>query len=144
MKYLVITVMLLPSIIFLGQIRNLEDIPEYILEQLDKLGVDNSPLLNSYESAYLNMVFKDSLNGFDFTEKRVKFIKINGECEKFSYFDMQKKYIINKNSPCDNGILYIFDESQKEESGGYDAAIVYWSKKILSIKEVIKRLKKCK
>jgi len=38
--------------------------------------------------------------------------------------------------------LYIFNATQKEESGGYDAAIVYWSKFILPVEKVIKRLKK--
>ena len=54
---------------------------------------------------------------------------------------MQKKSLENKNVPCDNGILYIFDENQKKESGGYDAAIVFWSKVLIPTKDVVKRLK---
>ena len=38
--------------------------------------------------------------------------------------------------------LYIFDAVQKEESGGYDAAIVCWSKFVIPIEEVVKRLKR--
>ena len=46
------------------------------------MGIDNSPLLNSYESEYLNVVFKDSLNGFDFHGKKIGFIN-SGENSKF-------------------------------------------------------------
>ena len=65
------------------------------LEQLDKIGIDNSPLLNSYESEYLNVVFKDSLNGFDFHGKKIGFIS-SGENSKFLYFDMQKSIFLIK------------------------------------------------
>lgn len=81
---------------------------------------------------------------FDFTHKKVGFItgssgktKINKEM----YFDMQEKHSADANYPCDNGSLYIFDATQKDESGGYDAAIVYWSKFILPTEDIIKQLK---
>jgi hypothetical protein len=54
---------------------------------------------------------------------------------------MQKKHFVDEKHPCDNGTLYIFDETQKKESGGYDAAIVYWSKCLIPIQDVVKRLK---
>ena len=76
-----------------GQIQNSNDIPKVFLEQLDKMGIDNSPLLNSYESEYLNVVFKDSLNGFD--GKKIGFIS-SGENSKFLYFDMQKSIFLIK------------------------------------------------
>jgi hypothetical protein len=141
MKYLAIIVMLCSGMNLFGQVRNFNDIPKDILEQLDKMGVDSSPLLNNHESAFLNVIFKDSLKGFDFTNKKVGFIKISGEKGKIHYFNMQKKYFVDEKHPCDNGTLYIFDAAQKEESGGYDAAIVYWSKRLIPIQEVVKRLK---
>ena len=75
MKYLAITMMLFSSINLFGQVRNFNDIPKDILNQLDKMGVDGSSLLNSYESAYFNIVFKENLNGFDFTGKKEKLIR---------------------------------------------------------------------
>jgi hypothetical protein len=140
MKHLAITIMLLTTINSFGQVRNFSDIPKDILEQLDKMGVDNSPLLNSYESAYLNVIFKDSLKGFDFTGKKIGFIKCLGEKGKFHYFDMHRKYIIDRNSPCDEGSLYIFSATQKTASGGYDGAIVYWMKFLIPIEKIVKRL----
>ncbi|MBP5421340.1 MAG: hypothetical protein J6Y78_02735 [Paludibacteraceae bacterium] len=41
-----------------------------------------------------------------------------------------------------NATLYLFDEQQKIESGGYDAVIVYNRRKDnISIEDIIKRLK---
>lgn len=85
--------------------------------ELEKTGVDNSLLLNNYESTYLNAIFKDSLNGFDFHGKKIGFIRNEGN-SKVHYFDMQKRHIIDKNHACDNGTLCIFNAVQKEESGG--------------------------
>lgn len=140
MKHLAITMILLSSMYLLGQVRNFNVIPKDILKQLDKMGVDNTPLLNNHESAYLNIIFKENLKGFNFTEKKIGFVR-NGGKGKVHYFDMQKKHIIDKNSPYDNGTLYIFNATQKAESGGYDAAIVYWSKFVMPIEKIVKRLK---
>lgn len=142
MKHLIIIFIVFSCMNLSGQIRNFNDIPKDILNQLDEMGVDGSPLLNSHESAFLNIIFKDSLNGFVFTNKKVGFIKISGENGKIHYFEMQKKYFADKRHPCDNGTLYIFNATQKKESGGYDAAIVYWSKFHIPIDKVVKKLKK--
>ncbi|GHT62543.1 hypothetical protein AGMMS50239_16150 [Bacteroidia bacterium] len=140
MKHILITIMLLSSVNLFGQIRNFKDIPKDILEQLDKMGVDNSPLLNSYESAYFNVIFKDSLKGFDFTGKKVGFIYSGAKSNKQEYFKLEKDRF-NRNYTPNNGTLYIFNAEQKAESGGYDAAIVYWSKFLVPIEKVVKRLK---
>jgi hypothetical protein len=132
--------MLLSTVSLFGQVRNFNDIPKEILEQLDKMGVDNSPLLNSYESAYLNVIFKDSLNGFDFTNKKIGFIKAGGKRDKADYFEGEKDRFY-RNTTTTNGNLHIFDATQKEESGGYDAVIVYWSKRLIPTNDLIKRLK---
>lgn len=140
MKYLAIIVMLFSGMNLFGQVRNFNDIPKDILNQLDKMGVDGSSLLNSYESAYFNVVFKDSLKGFDFTGKKVGFIYSGARSNKKEYFDLEKDRFNRNNTP-NRGTLYIFDETQKKESGGYDAAIVYWSKRLIPIQDVVKRLK---
>ena len=126
------------SVNLFGQIRANNDVPEEILGHLDKMG-DSSPMLNSYESGFLNAVFKDSLNVFDFTNKVVGFLQGG---DKKRYFDMQRKHLADKNSPLDNGTLYIFDETQKKESGGYDAAILFWSKSFLPKDKLVKKLRK--
>ena len=66
--------MLVFSISVFGQVYSFKNIPTEILDNLDKMGVDKSTLLNSYESAYFNVIFKDSKKDFDFTGKKVGFI----------------------------------------------------------------------
>ncbi len=53
--------MLLSNINIFGQVQDFNDIPKEILGQLNKMGIDDSSLLNCYEGAYLNVIFKDSL-----------------------------------------------------------------------------------
>lgn len=101
-------------------------------------------LLLKEESTYLNKIFETTRKDFDFVNKKIGFLTGSSGRKKKSkkfYFDMQEKHSADANYPCDNGTLYIFNATQKEESGGYDAAIVYWCKFLLPIKEVIKRLK---
>ena len=101
-------------------------------------------LLDETESVYLNKIFETTRKDFDFTNKKVGFLTgSSGKTlsSKEHYFDMHKKHSTNANYPCDNGTLYIFNATQKVESGGYDAAIVYWSKFVVPIEEVVKRLK---
>ncbi len=112
------------------------------VKQMNKAGTNDSLLLSEAESTLLNKIFESTRKDFDFTNKKVGFIKISGESGKIHYFNMQEKYFANENSPRNNGTLYVFDVIQKTESGGYDAAIVYWSKFVIPIEEVVKRLKK--
>ncbi len=142
MRYSVLIIMLLTYMNLFGQLCDHNNMPKDILNQLDKMGVDGVLLLNNHESAFLNVIFKDSLDGFDFTNKKVGFIKISGDRGKANYFEMQKKYFADKSQSCDNGTLYILNATQKKESGGYDAAIVYWSKFLLPVDKVVKKLKK--
>lgn len=109
-------------------------------ENIMKQTVDNF-LINEYEGVYLNKLFETTRKDFDFTNKKVRFIMISGETSKTHYFDMQEKHSTNDKYPYDNGTLYIFNTIQKEESGGYDAAIVYWSKFVIPVEKIVKRLK---
>ncbi|MBO7568239.1 MAG: hypothetical protein J6T60_14225 [Bacteroidales bacterium] len=127
------------SYYILSQVRDLNVIPQDILNLLDSMGIDDAPVLNHYESSFLNVVFKDSSLGFDFTNKEIGFIN-NGTRGKVEYFDMVKQHHIHENSPFDVGTLYIFNETHKKESTGYDAAIVYWWKRILPPKKVARLL----
>ncbi|MDR2916029.1 MAG: hypothetical protein LBV74_14590 [Tannerella sp.] len=115
------------------------------MEQTDRIEINDNLLLTETEGAYLNKIFEPTRKKIDFTNKKVGFLTgSSGKTmsSKEHYFDMQEKHAINANSPCDNGTLYIFGAAQKAESGGYDAAIVYWSKFLLPIEKVVERLKK--
>ena len=154
-KYFVITIMLFFCInIFGQQYKSFKNIPTEILDQLDKMGVDKSTLLNSCESEYFNVFFKDEKKDFDFTGKKVGFIASStGKMKnKANYFKKQKsqykKYKranLNYYDLVNAPYIYIFDEKEKEESGGYDAAILYCRNPKFHImhpkEKVIKKLK---
>ncbi|MCR5361296.1 MAG: hypothetical protein K6E73_04735 [Bacteroidales bacterium] len=118
---------------------NWEYHPDVTKEQLEKMGLSNSPYLNEYESAFLNALFQDTTSyfykekiDFDFTNKKVYFYCF-GERGKYYYFDMQKKYYENNMSgSCCNGTLYLFNDEEKKLMDGYDAAILYWQKVLYS------------
>ena len=141
MRYLSIIILLLNVMNAFGQARSFSDIPTEILIQFDKMGCEKSSILNSYEVAYFNVFFKDSSKKIDFSGKKVGFIYHGARSNKVEYFDLEKDRYSRKYTP-NNCKLYIFDETQKKESGGYDAAIVYWNKIDLPIGKVIKILRK--
>lgn len=140
MKNFMFMVMVSLSANLFACILNFNDIPNENISQLDKMGIEDSLLLNEYESDYFNVVYKDSLNRFDFSGKKVGFIYSGAKSSKKEYFDLEKKRFKHGETP-NSGMLYIFDEAQKEESGGYDAVIVYWSKVNYSKEQVVKKIK---
>lgn len=120
-----------------------------LIEHMDELGKDESPILNETEGTYLNLLLRERRGGFDFIGKKVAFLTGSSgttKSDKTDYFKLQNdKFSTNEEGLyiSNNGEnLYIFNATQKEESGGYDAAIVYWSKFILPVEKVIKILKK--
>ncbi len=134
--------MLFSNINMYGQGRDFNDIPKNILRQLDTMGIDNSQLLNSSESAYFNVIFEKSRQDFDFTNKKIGFITgSNGRTlsNKINYFRIEKDRFKRHQTP-NNSTLYIFNNEQKKLSGGYDAAIVYWSKVLVPLDDMISRL----
>ena len=122
----------------------LSEFPERILADMDKTGLDNSPFLNRYESAFLNELLPDSLKCFDFTNKKVGFITACVGCSKKGYFEMHRKHFADDKYALYSGMLYILDDRQKKEFGGFDAVILIWYKFILSEKEILKLLTKYK
>lgn len=55
------------------QVRNLSEIPKDLLENMDKMGVDNSSILNEYEGRYLNFIFNIDPQDFNLVGKKVGF-----------------------------------------------------------------------
>lgn len=121
-----------------------ENIPKSILNNIDKMGLDESLTLTDLEGEYFNAISNIDKKKFDFCEKKIAFLTGNVgsiKSNKKAYF-FTERLRTNYNDTICFGFLYIFDTVQKNESGGYDAAIVSSSKKRLSTKEVIKRLNK--
>ena len=95
-------------------------------------------ILNEKEGKELNAIFHDKTNGFDFIGKKVGFVGSVGKPGEKGYF-LYKTFFLPES--LQNATLYLFDEQQKIDSGGYDAAIVYKGTEHIPIEDVIKILK---
>ena len=113
-------------------VRSFSEIPKDLLENLDKVGTDSSSILNEYEGRYLNFIFNIDPQDFNLIGKKVGFTR-----SKIDYFSWTRA----NSTTVGGSSLYIFDTTQKTESGGYDAFITMWSKFAIPIEDVFKRLK---
>jgi hypothetical protein len=119
------------------QVLDFNEIPTELLKNLDKMGTDSSLTLNDYEVKYLIYIFGIDTNEFNLVGKKVGFLG-----SKRDFFKDEREWFNRGNK---NGVagcsLYILNTNQKIESGGYDAAIVYWNKIAIPVEKVIERLK---
>ena len=95
-------------------------------------------ILNEKEGKELNAFFHDKTNGFDFIGKKVGYIGSHGKPGEKGYY-LYKSFFLPES--LQNATFYLFDEQQKIESGGYDAAIVYKGAAHIPIEDVIQTLK---
>ncbi len=120
----------------------LENIPKSVLNNIDKMGLDESLTLTELEGEYFNAISNIDKKEFDFCEKKIAFLTGNVgsiKSNKKAFF-LTERLRTNYNDTVWFGFLYIFDTVQKKESGGYDAAIVSSNKKRLSTEKVMKRV----
>jgi hypothetical protein len=119
------------------QVNNFAEIPTELLIHIGNMGIDSSLILNEYEGKYLNFIFKVNPQDFNLVGKKLTY-----KSKKGFFKDEKEWFFRGEKSGVGGATLYIFNAAQKEESGGYDAAIIYWSKFLLPVEQVIKRLKK--
>ena len=114
------------------KIHYLSDVPQELLNNLNKMGVNNSPMLNEQEGLFLNFVFQTDSVEINLVGKKVAFLG-----SKKEYFEVTRKdsIIVGGSN------LYIFNEVQKIDSGGYDAAFTYWKKFVVPSQGIVKTLK---
>ena len=123
--------------------KSFDYIPKEILNDIDKRGVDGYLSLTDLEGKYINAIFQVEAD-INLSGKKVCFLTGNigtNKSDKKTYFMIERRRVHSNSSP-HYSVLYVLNATQKERSGGYDGAIVYGSKKFLSVKEVIKRLRK--
>jgi hypothetical protein len=99
---------------------------------IDSCGLDSSITLNKYESQYFNQSLEKQRirSNFDFQKKKVGFAHGNfgnGVISKKEYFDRWGKVYFENNSHVLNQLI-ILTEDEKQQSGGFDAIIISWSK----------------
>jgi hypothetical protein len=151
MKQLLIALFIIfSSMNVLGQtifreINYFREIPIEFLTNLDRMGADSTLFLNDHEGQYLNFIFKTDTTKFNLIGKRVAFVTSYSLGSKMDFFKYEQDwYSRGSVSGVGGATLYIFTAEQKEEVGGYDAAIAYWYKRIVPINDVVKKLKKQK
>lgn len=125
----------------------IERIDTTVFIYLENCGNDNDPILNNAESSYLNAVmYRHPKRPYDFSHKRIAFVTgSSGKSisDKQAYFNTEKRRLQDQyNTSLNGGQLVIFNELEKQQSGGYDAVIVYWSKLLATKKGLIKLLSK--
>lgn len=129
----------------MGQENNTHILTNNILECIEEIGKDSIPTLNVCESFIMNYMYYYDKDTFDFGGKRVAFLKGNMgtlRSNKKEYFDRLKQYVQSKGIlPTCPDQLIILDKNEVKLLG-YDAVIVSLSKKYLTSKDVIKRLRK--
>ncbi len=113
---------------------------------IDSCGLDSSTTLNKYEVKYFNQYLEKqrSRSTFDFQDKKVGFAHGNfgkGLISKKEYFNMWGKDYFENGSHVVNQLI-ILTEEEKQQSGGYDAIIVSWSKILVSGKRKERLIKK--
>jgi hypothetical protein len=127
------------------RVREFAEIPQFLLDSINTMGIDGIPVLNEFEGNYFNNLFKVDPQASNLIGKRICFLRGGSLKTKADYFNETRDRYKQNYSIIGGSALYVFDETQKKESGGYDAAIVYWSKFAIPMEDVIKRLKEsCK
>jgi hypothetical protein len=120
------------------QVYNFAEIPTELLSHIDKMGIDSSSILNEYEGRYLNFIFKINPQDFNLVGKKISF-----KGSKVDFFKDEREWFYRgEKSGVGGAVLYIFTAAQKAETGGDDAAIVYWSKFVVPIEEIVTKLQK--
>jgi hypothetical protein len=143
MKKILLFILMVFSINYIKCAKPPEGAVKEILCKLTKLGTDGQPLLNAREGDFLNLIFKETKNDFDFINKKIGFISVHSKTiinGKYRYFGSLEFLISNNRDSVEYGRLYVFNKNQKDDSGGYDAAIVRQNKTPLPIDKIVEIL----
>jgi len=131
----------------MGQIEQSGFLPDYIVNCIQETGKDTVPELNECESDFFNFVFQNNRKGFDFYGKKIAIFKGSTGSIKTTkewYFNSIKKSIEVRGG--NNWYFYdhqmiVFDVEESKRTG-YDAVVICQTKKLITKKELLKRLSK--
>lgn len=119
-------------------------VPSAILNQLNELGNNSSPVMTEEEGLFLDSMFNTDSLAVSLVGKTVFFLTGNLGMTvsiKKDFFKCEYDRYKNNHPPLP-GFIYIFDSNQQELCGGYYAAIVYYTKNKPTVKQVIKTIKR--
>lgn len=121
------------SLIIVPQVRVFSDVPKDLLDNLGNMEVNDSIILNEPEGQFINYIFQTEAHDINMVGKKVEFLGL----DKAKYFDCTRRDSIIVGGSC----LYIFNDVQKDESGGYDAAVTCWYKFALPMQDIVREVK---
>ena len=138
-KYYLIVIISILSMNSFSQIYfNENHIPQEVMNNLNRMGLDTNEYFNDYEMEYFSNLFNNA--NINLKGKRIAFIKFCGrKSNKKEYFNEVKEFYY-RNKGIVSTELYILNETQKKKSGGYDIIFVYWCKRTQKIEKLIKVL----
>lgn len=132
----------------------IDTVPDKILDCLPEMGKDSSSILNACEGMYLDSLllsrnpYIDGVavcDSFAFENKRIAFFYGKEDIEqitKKTFFE-KEKYALNLTRRFSLGCnqLLIFTKEEARQVG-YDAVIIHRNRRLVSKKEVVKKLRK--
>ncbi|MDR0939579.1 MAG: hypothetical protein LBN29_09590 [Mediterranea sp.] len=110
-------------------LRSFQDLPTEVLDNIYKMGLDDDPVLTDLEGEYLNVTYSLKEANVDLRGKKVAFFTSGFfktiEVGKMEYF-LRTGYKIDAllEEPNPRSRVYVFSPKEKDEAGGYDAAIL--------------------
>lgn len=144
--FLVLFVLLSMNGYLMGQNESTSKTHDDLIHCIPQMGMDSLPVLNDFESKYMNYCFQNIRGTFDFSGKKVAFFTGNGggvPLNKTRYFNNKRKcYDHIGTIPNNTGEQLIVFDKEESLQVGYDAVVIRASHKWLSKKKVIKRLNK--
>lgn len=122
------------------------------INEIEKCGLDDKDLLNEFEGKYFNEVFADRKGSFDFSGKRVAFLRGSSgrvSSNKLNFFKTVKTQnpndVKNVHTWNANGTqLIILTEEERVLCGGFDVILISWSKMANPRDKIIKLISKGK
>lgn len=113
-------------------------IPSLLLAQLDSVQCDDGDILTPYESEFLKASFFTRRMPLNLLGARVAFLGRSIHSKK-DYFEAEREWHHSHTRPIVK-TLYIFNDEQKKQSGGYDAAICCWERLVFPSEDIIERI----
>ncbi|MBR3529469.1 MAG: hypothetical protein IKN84_07390 [Bacteroidales bacterium] len=111
------------------------DMPNDLMMLLPCLGKDSSDTLNSNEGRFLNHIYGIDTTRFNLIGKKVAFLP--SYYDKISYFrNALIRHQQGSNYCIGTCALFILNDKQKKECGGYDVVITFWRKIIYSYPKI--------
>lgn len=106
--------------IYVQKVLENKNLPFKTLESFEQLGTDKSALLNASEVRFIDSLIRLSPQVPELNNKRIAFVG-----DKKGFFRDVKRRIASRKPLKQYAVLYVFSDSQKQRSAGFDAAIAF-------------------